>query len=140
MSHTLWIPITFPSLNELLRKSGHWRKTALSKQIQAIALLSKFKAVEKPAYYTYLHMEPNKRRDPGNFAASAQKVIEDGLHGRDIENGLAFIPGDGWGHILGFAHHWNLDPVDPGVLLIVGDRLYDHPEALQIHRSRANPA
>lgn len=149
MKHTLWIPIIFPSLNALIEarriSKGRWNKYTdikkrLGEQIQTIARLGGFGPVTDPAYYTYLHFEQNRQRDPSNFASSVQKLVEDGLQGKSIEEGVAFIPGDGWKHVLGFQHWWNLSKDSPGVFLIAADRLFTHEEALQIFRSRLNRA
>ena len=141
MSHTLWIPIVFPGMNDIIelrgKRRGKWDKWSQTKATLSdqIGLLAKRQdlEIEGPAYFTYLHFEPNRRRDPSNFTSAAQKIIEDALQKAGI------LQGDGWRDVLGFRHWWQVSR-DPGVFLVVADRSYCDSEALQIFRSRVNSA
>lgn len=148
---TLWIPGQLPGLNDILLKTKQRRgkgtaysamKAALTDEIQHLAVSQGFLPVKGPAWFTYLHMEGARNRDPSNFASAAQKVIEDGLQGsRKIPTWhRPYISGDGWKYVSGFIHYWNLSP-EPGVFVIVHpDHIFSHDDALTIFRGRENKA
>ena len=131
--HTLWIPGVLPGLNEIIEARritrGRWNKytdmkRAIGEEIQLLARAQKFGPITEPAYYTYLHLEKDRRRDPSNFTAGGQKLIEDGLQGG--VGRTAYIPGDGWKHVLGSQHHWRVDERGSGVFLVVSDAVKEH--------------
>jgi hypothetical protein len=64
-----------------------------------------------PARFHYMHLEPNRRRDPSNFCAGAAKIIEDALV--DVE----LMKNDGWKDVLGISHEWHTVIDKPGVKL-----------------------
>lgn len=64
---------------------------------------------------TYLHIEPNRRRDPSNFCSTAAKYVEDAL----VEAGV--LPGDGWGGVLGFTHYWRVQRGEAGLVVGLDD-------------------
>jgi len=113
-------------------------KKEMTREIQLLALAQRFPEVETPAWFTYLHFERKRTRDPSNFAMGAQKVIEDGLQGGPCDT--PYLRGDGWKHVLGFIHYWNLSS-EPGVFLAVcEDKPFTHEEVLAVYRSRRNKA
>lgn len=63
------------------------------------ALPAGFNTVES-AYFGYVVIESDLRRDPSNFCSAAVKFIEDGL----VRGGV--IRNDGWGQVLGIRFHW----------------------------------
>lgn len=67
----------------------------------------------KEAYFHYLLIEPNVKRDPSNIAAAAAKFIEDGL----IKAGV--IENDGWRQVLGLVPFWILDRDSSGAVFLV---------------------
>lgn len=67
----------------------------------------------KEAYFHYLLVEPNVKRDPSNIAAAAAKFIEDGL----IKAGV--IENDGWKQVLGLMPYWILDRDSSGTVYLV---------------------
>lgn len=67
----------------------------------------------KEAYFHYLLVEPNVKRDPSNIAAAAAKFIEDGL----IKAGV--IENDGWKQVLGIMPYWILDRSSNGAVFLV---------------------
>ena len=70
----------------------------------------------KSAYFHYLLVEPNMKRDPSNIAAAAAKFIEDGL----IKAGV--IENDGWKQVLGIRSYWiNDKESEGGVFLLLAN-------------------
>lgn len=67
----------------------------------------------KEAYFHYLMVEPNVKRDPSNIAAAAAKFVEDGL----IKAGV--IENDGWKQVLGLVPYWILDRDSDGGLFLL---------------------
>jgi len=67
----------------------------------------------KAAYFHYLLVEPNMKRDPSNIAAAAAKFIEDGL----IKAGV--IENDGWKQVLGLLPYWEHDKGSEGGVFLV---------------------
>lgn len=75
-------------------------------------------------FMNFLILEPNKRRDPDNVGAGAQKVIQDGL----VEAG--YLKNDGWKFVHGYRHHFSIDAANPGTYLVVtADKCLDEVEA-----------
>jgi hypothetical protein len=75
-------------------------------------------------FMNYLILEPNKRRDPDNIGAGAQKVIQDGL----VEAGI--MQNDGWKFVHNYRHFFAVDVANPGVYLVVTtDKCLDEQEA-----------
>lgn len=71
----------------------------------------------KSAYFHYLLVEPNMKRDPSNIAAAAAKFIEDGL----IKAGV--IENDGWKQVLGLQSYWeHYKDTDGGVFLVMANQ------------------
>jgi len=97
---------------------------------ELVANTAVFQGLDKisSAYFTYIFIEPNKRRDPSNFIAGGIKLIEDGLQEAKI------LKNDGWKNILGIASYWIMDPECPGVLVLISEHrisreeLYDYIE------------
>lgn len=70
----------------------------------------------KAAYFGYLVIEQEKRRDPSNICASAIKFIEDGI----VEAGV--MTDDGWKNVLGIRTHWICKPDHrPGIYVVMSD-------------------
>jgi hypothetical protein len=124
----LFIPHVLPGLNEILdaRKRklvGAGRggdmynlmKSRWATVIKGLAHQQGFD-VQEGGYFTYLFLEPNRRRDPSNIVAGGVKLIEDALQ----EAGL--LGGDGWKHVLGIAPYWvRTETMTCGVYVWVGD-------------------
>lgn len=70
----------------------------------------------KQAYFGYLIIENEQRRDPSNICASAIKFIEDGI----VEAGV--MPNDGWDNVLGIRVHWiHRKKHRPGIYVVMSD-------------------
>ena len=129
-THTIWVPGRLPGLNEFIaargRRRGRWDPYARLKREWSIVVGMVARGrIPNGAHWTYFHVEPNRRRDPSNFCAGAQKIIEDALQ----EAGK--LEGDGWRHIGGFSHHWTVgDP--PGCLVLVGPNAVSREECLDV--------
>ena len=65
------------------------------------------------AYFHYLVVEPNLKRDPSNICSSAIKFIEDGLQDAEV------IPNDGWQNVLGIRPYWTLDRESEGAVFLL---------------------
>jgi len=140
--NTLWIPGKLPGLNEIIRaRSSRGNgvaytsmKKALTKEISDLAKYGRLKPMAS-AYFTYLHFERTRQRDPSNFCSGVSKFVEDGLvHAKVLGN-------DGWRHILGFTHWWDVSKTKPGVFVVMNDcQLVPPEDALAIFRSKGNPA
>lgn len=134
ITQRLWVPGKFPGLNEIIeacgRRRGKWNgymkmKSEWSEIIQNFAMAQRFQRVEA-GYFTYLHRERNAARDPGNFAAGAQKVMEDALQE------IKLLENDGQKNVLAFHHHWVVDNDVQGVSLFVSGRLLSKDEAIRL--------
>lgn len=70
----------------------------------------------KHAYFGYVIIESERRRDPSNICATAIKFIEDGI----VEAGV--MPNDGWGNVLGIRVHWlHREKHRPGIYVVMSD-------------------
>jgi hypothetical protein len=65
------------------------------------------------AFFHYLLVEPNVKRDPSNFCSSATKFIEDSLKEAKV------IPNDGWQNVLGIRPYWVLDRESEGAVFLL---------------------
>lgn len=134
----LWIPGPLPGLNEVIdaksrvygrkgaaRSDGYAKlKARWTADIKVHILRQAFRPVDAPAYFTYLHVEHARRRDPSNFVAGARKIVEDALK----TSGM--IPNDGWEHVKGFRDFWTLNALRPGCLVVVGAELEPEEQML----------
>lgn len=110
-----WIPIGGKKRNPYQFNMYNQLKQDWSKKVSLHVTKSGFNKV-KQAYFHYLMVEPNIKRDPSNIIASACKFIEDGL----IKAGV--IENDGWKQVLGIRPYWILDrESDGGVFLLMSN-------------------
>lgn len=133
----LWLPVRLPGLNELLdaraqvfgskhsphpgcslSTSGTRLPNAYSKLkkklTRDIGMLAK-RAEVKPVgsgYWTYILVEPSRRRDPSNVISGAVKLVEDALQEAKL------LANDGWGQVLGIQSYWFVGK-RPGVVVVV---------------------
>lgn len=121
-----------PGLNDLLAGSrnakGSWNAYNAVKQkwSASIQLLVRARGVRAtgPAFFTFLFVEPDKRRDPDNLTAAGIKLIFDSLVGSEV------LEGDGWQHVLGFTSYWQVGS-KPGCLVTWDDRQVFSKPAVQ---------
>ena len=115
----MWIPMVLPGLNEILGASNTNRfayagmKKKWGRTVSLYALQQKFQPIVAPAHFEIECLEPNRRRDPDNIAAGAQKIILDALQESKL------LGNDGWEDVLSLMVSWTVDKVAPGVRLIV---------------------
>ena len=70
----------------------------------------------KAAYFGYVVVEQERRRDPSNICSSAIKFIEDGI----VEAGV--MQDDGWNNVLGIRVHWiHRELREPGIYVVMSD-------------------
>lgn len=70
----------------------------------------------KAAYFGYVVVEQETRRDPSNICSSAIKFIEDGI----VEAGV--MSDDGWANVLGIRVHWIHRKLrEPGIYVVMSD-------------------
>lgn len=120
MTQSLWIPIVFPGMNEIVdaAKSGHGRGNGYSrlKAQWGGVVWSYAKSVRlhpaARAGVAFEWREKDRRRDLDNIAA-ASKFILDGLVKAKV------LPGDGWRHVIGLEHRFTVDAQKPGVLVTI---------------------
>ena len=67
----------------------------------------------KRAWFSFLWIERNRRRDKDNVAAGGRKLILDGL----VEAGI--LPDDSWKYVVGWEDHFAVDKVKPGVRVTI---------------------
>jgi len=121
-------------LNDLLAGSrnhkGSWNAYNEQKRrwYGQIRLLCQAKRVETvgPGYFTFVFVEPDRRRDPDNVAAGGIKLLFDSLVGADV------MKGDSWAHVLGFVSYWVHTPGKAGCLVHHGDALLTKDDALSL--------
>lgn len=115
MTQHLWIGGQLPGLNEYTKanRANKYCGASLKKQAEATiaahvraAGLIPCKAAVKLLYTWY---EPTKRRDLDNISF-AQKFVQDAL----VTAGV--LAGDGWKHIAGFEHRFEVSHT-PGVMV-----------------------
>lgn len=141
MISTLFIPGKVPSLNDLLyaktttnKSGGGWllnrnkkkqtfvwngyndiKKDWSSRVVAAVEKAGGLPPYNK-AYFSYLVVEQNKKRDPSNICATAIKFIEDALIKCKV------IINDGWTEVLGINVHWTLNKeVTQGIFLVISN-------------------
>lgn len=121
----LWVPARLPGQNELLAGRAHasrgWSEYNSTKQRLAaqVILLARVKGLSsiEPSFFTYLFVEPNRKRDPSNVASGGIKILEDAF----VKGG--FLENDGWSHVLGIQAHWICEPNRAGCLVHWGAEL-----------------
>lgn len=119
----LWIRGRLPGLNEILDarmvRRGRWNRYSELKRTWAnqVALQARVQRTVPIAAgaFTYLFVEPDRRRDPSNIAAGGVKLIEDALQAAGL------LEGDGWSVVRDLRCHWMVDRARVGVLVVVGD-------------------
>lgn len=114
---TLIIPAKFPSLNEYSNAKN--RIIANSMKQKWTNLVASYAALQKQhfsrAYFSFLWVEENKRRDPDNICFS-KKFIFDGFVKAKL------IPNDGWSVIEGFDDNFTIDKKQPRVEIGIWQR------------------
>ncbi len=117
----LWIPGRMPGMNEIIHWSASRYRGEYNKHKKKWQGLIRTLAVRvlKPwpdgAHFHYELVEPNRKRDPSNACAGAQKFIEDAL----VQAGL--LPNDGWKHVLSVRHSWRVHATVYGVRVVLSD-------------------
>lgn len=128
----LWVPSRMPGLNELLSakstQRGNWSsyndvKQRLFGQIQLLVRSKGIRPVG-PGHFSFLFVEPDRRRDPDNVAAGGIKILLDALVGAEV------LAGDGWAHVLGFVSYWQVGD-KPGCLVTWDERQVWSKPAMQ---------
>lgn len=128
MIQQLWIPNTFPSLNDVVdaAKGAGGRGTnysAMKNQLTTSVMILAKSARLKPmpfAHFFYLFFEKNKQRDKSNIFV-AVKFIEDGLVAAKV------IKNDGWKQVLSIAQDFKVCPTKPGVMMYMADNINELP-------------
>lgn len=118
-----WVPGPMPGLNDIIEarmiRRGQWNKyTDMKHQWTGlVAMLAKRARLPfmDSAHVSFVHYEPNMRRDPDNFTGGAQKFVLDGLTG-------SVLPKDGWGQVQSLQHRWFCDKTNPGVSVFLSDK------------------
>lgn len=96
----------FDAYNDLKQ---HWKQRTIG------AIGHPFVRVSS-AYFGYLVVEQEMRRDPSNICSSAIKFIEDGI----VEAGV--MSNDGWDNVLGIRVHWiHRKKHEPGIYVVMSD-------------------
>lgn len=132
----LWVPGPLPGMNEILearmlegmrRKAGNrgWTdgtysemKRAWAQKVHNAALVARMGEIRGDCF-SYLVLEPDRRRDPSNICFGAQKIIEDALQTCKL------LENDGWKHVKAFSHQWGVDKKHPGTHVFIGDVILD---------------
>jgi len=115
-----WIPIGGKKRNPNQFNMYNQLKQQWTSRVCTYVVKTGFNKV-KSAYFHYLLVEPNVKRDPSNIVASACKFIEDGL----IKAGV--IENDGWKQVLGIRPYWILDrESEGGVFLVMANEHLSH--------------
>lgn len=113
-----WVPVRLPGLNELLDVGPmrrHRRKQEAGAAVVALARSQGF--VPGGSVWTYLVVEPNRKRDACN-CLGAVKVIEDAL----VRGGL--LQNDSRRHVEQIAVHLHVSKNYYGCLVVSGETLY----------------
>lgn len=115
----IFLPGKLPGFNELEAASRGNKYAAAAekkKHIKRIAnfiFISQGRAVKlERICIDFLWVEPNKKRDPDNFAAGKKLIIDALVHSGIIKN-------DGWNEIDGFTDNWEIDKTCPGVWVTI---------------------
>lgn len=99
-----------PGLNEIISSSATatrgWSgyntlKQRFTAQVILFARVRGLTAIG-PGFFTYLFVEPDRRRDPSNVVGGGVKLIEDALQAAEL------LPNDGWQHVLGYVGYWTV--------------------------------
>lgn len=144
----LWVPGRVPGLNELFAarlstSPSHGSKihngySRLKKEYsEKVLLAAEEQCPDMPSqmgdWFTYLVIEPSKRRDPSNICGAAVKLVEDGLQYAGL------LSGDGWKNVGGFTFYWTVDK-EPGVLVYWSWLECPKRMMLELYERRPNPA
>lgn len=113
----LWIPGTFPGLNEIVAAAKGCKGTgrlysAMKKRetdrVHQLAKAAHLPALRGPVRFSFVWVEKDRRRDPDNVAAAGRKFILDGL----VEAGV--LESDGWKHVRSWVDTFAVGS-EPGV-------------------------
>ncbi len=128
MIQKLYLP-SLPGLNQMLDAARISRKIRSGRKIFRIAkhdddkkkieagIVAAIKTQDitpvDAAHLVYIHIEKNRRRDPSNVRAGAEKYVWDALQAAGI------LVNDGWKQDLGTEHEFYVNPVDPCLIVII---------------------
>lgn len=117
MIQKLWLPIVFPSLNELIDAAKGYNgrgkeyssvKDTLTNQVALLTRVAHLQPVTC-AKLSFRWVMRDRKIDPDNYVAAGRKVVLDGLVVAKI------LPGDGWKHLTpGWSDTWEVGS-KPGV-------------------------
>lgn len=142
----LWIPGRLPGLNDIIEaRRSRWKggpgdgyntmKKRWSRLIARIAASAGVLDTIDRGHFTYLFVEPNRKRDPSNIIAGGVKILEDSMQG------CGLLRGDGWRNVLDMKAHWaHLEDVyvpgaTDGALVVVDDgRCLDREDMIDIYQ------
>ena len=99
----LWVQFEFPGLNDVIKK--HWRAYEQAKKDHSLLVAGAARRTGlpvgemEPCHATFLHVLKDRRRDPDNVTAFAQKVVLDAVLGARR---------DGQRYVLGLSHFWEV--------------------------------
>lgn len=122
-SRSLWIPMPFPGLNDIIGESSRshhgWNrmKQKWGRTVVLYARSQNFEAIRTPAHFEFEFIEPNRRRDPDNVVAGGVKIALDAL----VQAGL--LKDDGWDEIASILPSWRVDKDAPGMRMTVRELL-----------------
>ncbi len=113
----IFIPHIFTQLNDYIRaERGHFSLAAKIKKLETSAVyyecFGKIPVAEYPVRIHFLWRMNNEKVDPDNIAFAKKFILDGMVEARVLE-------GDTWKHIRGFIDDFEVNPKDPGVVVIV---------------------
>jgi hypothetical protein len=109
----VWIPGRHAGLNELLyERAQRMKKSKDAAGASLIIRSAKVPQLQRVRLH-YHCVEPNKRRDPGNFCGGAEKLGGDALQLAGV------IANDGWRNVAAISFTWACDPARPGIRITI---------------------
>ena len=125
-SNYFWAPVRFPSLNDLMYQARRQRMKAKTDPGKAAVVFAREADFEPwGSHWTFLLVEPDRRRDADNVIGGAQKVIFDCLvRGKMLGNDTRAM-------VSQIRSHLCVD--EPyGALVIAAEETYDRDHMLAL--------
>ncbi len=145
MLQAFYIPVRLPGMNDIIdarmkaadagkngRRWNPWSemKRENTKIIDDALRNSGVRHINSEMHFSFLFLEPNKRRDPDNIVSGGMKIIFDAICGTGL------MSNDGWRNVGGISPSWHVDGHNTGCWVAVDAKGHNKESMMEIARAR----